>query len=353
MTLLATTGLFLIPLQGYISIGRALFLGILLGLSISISPKAILMALVVPGLMVLHCIRDRRIGPARALLPYAAGVILSLLPTALWVYRNGIFNAFCFDVFGLNSALKKSWHAASSFLLIPIYLSAILGVIAQLGIYKHRIHRKDNAPLTLALAMIAGLALAVLSRHIARYNLQILMVPTAIGFVCFVLHLCLQLRTRGCQLLLCASLIGYPLIYVKDVLVYNRDTMNALPQRDLQMLMDLTKPGNKSCAAFSPSHPVFCDDIGGLSNGWDLFFAQSIRNPQQLERFHRIWQDGIKKTISQPPDIIVRRSPHNIWEEAASSGLITSGDLKALDALRTIYEVRKIGPCEVWIHRPQ
>ena len=353
MALIGTAALCLIPAKGNVSGKRALLLGSLFGLSISVSTKAAPVALVVPALVAVLCIRDRRLRQAAALFSYGFGVLLGLLPTVLWIFRNGLFDAFYFDVFGLNSAISKPWYFSFSFLSgIPIYLAAALGVLAQLGTCRRRLNRNANGPLVLALALAAGLALALIARHPARYNLQILMVPIAVGFASFLLHLCLRTRGQGCQLLLCAAMLGYPALHVTSSLANLRSSSGSVPQRELQKIMDLAKPGNRMCTAFAPDHPVFCHDVSGLSNGWDITFAEKVRDPRQIERFRKLWRDGIRKTLDLKPDIILRRSPQNCWERAVKAGFVTPDELNALDALSSAYEVKHIGDREVWIKHP-
>ena len=351
MMLISTAGLCLIPLQGKIAGMRALFLGMLFGLALSVSPKALTIVWVLPALVVLHCIRDRRFRPLATIFPYSLGVVLGLLPTAWWIFQNGLVEPFYFDVFGLNRALRKSWHLSINYLLLPIFLCSLLGALVQLGAYKRRLNRYSNAPAIIALVMTAGLILALLSRHAAKYNLQVLIVFVAVGFVSFVLALCQHIHAKGYQLLLCAALIGYPAVHVADMLVRLKNDINSIQMHDLQMFMDLAKPGNRTCTAFSPSHPLFCHDVSGLSNGWDLFFAEGIRDPQQLDRFRKLWHEGIRQTLDKRPDIILRRSPHNCWERAVAAGLIKPEEIQALDALGPAYIAKQIGPREVWIRR--
>jgi hypothetical protein len=349
MALIGTAGLCFIPARGNISKKRALMLGLLFGLSASVSIKMIPMALVVPALVLLHCIRDRRFQPSTALIPYGLGILLSLLPTAFWILRHGLFEAFVFDVFGLNSALSKPWYLSFNFLRFPVYLVSVFGIAVLFGIRGRRLNRHANGALVLALAMGAGLVLALLARHTARYNLQILIIPLSIGFASFLLHMCMHMRSRSYQLLLCAALLGYPTLNISNWLSNLRTSPNAMPQHELQRIIDQAKPGNRTCIAFSPAHPIFCRDISGLSNGWDVAFAELIRNPRQIERFRKLWHDGIRKTIDQQPDIILRRSPQNFWERAVNAGFITQDELNALDSLRTAYEVEHIGRHEVWV----
>lgn len=350
MALLGTLGLCLIPARGYISSARSLLLGIIFGLSISVSPKILPMVLVVPALITWHCIRDRRLRTAATLFPYGLGIISGLLPTIFWIVHNGLFDDFFTDVFLLNNALSKSWYLSLDILRIPSYLISALGTVVLLGMYKRRSNRLANRPLVLFLAMIAGMVLAFLERHPARYNLQILIVPIAVGFVGFVLHLGLR-RRLSYQLLLCAALLGYPTSNIASSLVGLHIKPGSMSLDEFQKIMDLAGPGDRTCIAFAPSHPIFCHDISGLSNGWDLTFAEQIKNPQMLERFHRLWREGIRNTIDRRPDIILRRSPANIWEHAVREGLISQAELHELDELRTAYEVRHIGNREFWIRR--
>lgn len=351
MTLLATAGLCLIPLRGSVRPVRAAFLGLLFGLSLSVSTKMAPLALVVPTLVLIHCARDRRLAPATALVPYAAGALAALLPTAWWLFHNELFEPFVFDVFGLNLALSTPLIFALGFLLFPVYAPAALGTLAHLGTYLRQSERDSNAPLILALAMLSGIILALIARHGGMYNFQILVVPVAVGFTALVLALGSRIRGSGSRLLLIAALVGYPSLHVAGPLVNFRQEPHKIPQSDLQMIMDLAAPGERACIAFSPAHPVFCRDVSGLSNGWDISFAERIEDPRQLQRFRSIWRDGIERTLDGQADIILRKEPQDIWERAAQAGMITPEELHALDELRGDYEVRQIGRRELWVRQ--
>jgi hypothetical protein len=353
MVLFGTAGFCLVPARGNITNGRALILGVLFGLSASISNKVIPIALVVPALIIIRCIRDRRFQPATALCTYGVGVCLGLLSTALWVFRHGLFKAFCFDVFSLNNALSKRWFLSLRLLIIPVFIPSALGALALTWQSDRRLKNSANGPLIVSLTLVAGLLLAFMSRHPARYNLMILMVPMSVGFASFVLYLFLRTRSLICQLFLCAALLGYPTLCNASTLLNIRVDSGMIPLRDLQRIMDLAKPGNRSCIAFSPAHPVFCHDVSGLSNGWDMSFVENIRDPRQIERFRKLWHDGIQLTLAKRPDIILRRSSMDIWERAVKAGLVSRQELDALDALRPDYEARCIGHCEVWIRQSQ
>ncbi len=68
------------------------------------------MVMIVPALIIFHCIRDRRLHSAPAFLTYGFGVLSGLLPTVLWIVHNGLMDAFLFDVIHLNAAVSKSWY---------------------------------------------------------------------------------------------------------------------------------------------------------------------------------------------------------------------------------------------------
>lgn len=349
MVLIGTAGLCLIPAGGGISAARAMLLGMLFGLSLSVSTKILPVVLVVPALTILHCIRDRRLRPAVALFPYGLFVVLfGLLPTAFWVFHNRLLEAFYFDVFDLNRALSKPWHRSLDFLVMPLYLVSAMGALILLGTHQRRSNRHANGPLVLALTLAAGIALSFIARHVSLYNLQILIIPLAVGFVSFLIQLCLRTRGPVYQMLLCAALLGYPIAHASSYLLIPRTDRREVPKHELQSIMDLAKPAGRTCTAFAPHHPVFCRDVSGLSNGWDLFFAEKLHDPRQLERFRKLWRDGIRRTLKQPPDIILRKSEDNYWERAVKAGLVTLDELKMLDALHSSYEVRHIGNCEVW-----
>jgi hypothetical protein len=345
MVLFSTAGLFFIPVKGHVSHRRALLLGLLFGLSASVSIKMIPMMLIVPALILLRHICDRRLQSAMVIFPYGLGVLLGLLPVVLWIFHHGLFNVFYFDVFDLNRAVSKPWWGSFRlfrFLIFPISMS---GAWVLWRTYKRRRDRNINGPPVIVLSLVAGSALFFLARHQGLVNRQVLIVPLAVGFVSLFLYLCLHMRNRKYQLLGCTALLGFS-ICDADV---SKAKITTISLKEMQEIMNLAKPGGRTCTAFSPAHPLFCRDISGLSNNWDLNFPQRIKDPQQLERFHRLWHDGIQRTLDRQPDIILRRAQRNIWEEAVINGLITRNELNAFDRLQSVYDVRQIGVNEFWI----
>jgi hypothetical protein len=348
MVLFSTAGLFFIPVKGPLSYRRALLLGLLFGLSVSVSIKMIPMMLIVPALILLRHIGDRKLQSVMVVFPYGLGVLLGLLPVVLWVFHNGLLNAFFFDVFDLNRAISKSWWGSWRLFRFMIFPISVCGAWVLWRTYKRSRDRNINVPPVLALSLAAGSALFFLARHKGLANRQVLMVPLAIGAVSLFLYLCLHLRNRKYQLLGCAALLGFSIC---DAGV-SKAKITTISLYEMQEIMNLAKPGGRTCTAFSPAHPLFCRDISGLSNTWDLNFPQRIRDPQQFERFHRLWHDGIQRTLDLQPDILLRRAQRNIWEEAVIKGLITQDELKALGRLRSFYDVRQIGVNEFWIKNP-
>jgi hypothetical protein len=223
----------------------------------------------------------------------------------------------------------------------------VSGTLVLLKTYKRQLNRNVNVPLVIALSITAGIALFFLSRHSGLYNRQVLIVPLAIGFVSLFLYLCLHLHNQKYQLLGCVALLS---ISICDAGV-SKSRITSIPLDEMQKIIDLAKPGARMCIAFSPANPIFCQDISGLSNDWDLFFPQRIHDSRQLERFRRLWHEGLQRTLDRKPDIILRRVQINIWEQAVVAGLISPDELKALDRLQSAYNVRQIGKNEFWIKR--
>lgn len=349
MTLLATAALFLVPALGTIRPHRAAVIGILLGLATSVSTKTLPMALVVPALVAIHCIRDRSFEPVTALVPYTAGILLGLAPTAIWIFYMGLGESFYFDVFDLNRALSKPWHKSFEILKVPIFVPAVLGAMVLLWTHLKRADKNANTHYVVVLAIVSGFLLAILMRHPAIYNLQLIAAPLAICFAYFTVQMCAHTRGVVYRVLLCGALIGYPTTHAAIPLLKLQSRSSKIPLPELQKIIDLAEPGTQTCTAFSPSHPIFCHDVSGLSNKWDLLFATKIEDSGQLARFRRIWHTGIQNTVRIKPDIILRRSPFTIWERAVKADLVTPEQLTALDALESEYNVMFIGPREFWV----
>ena len=157
-------------------------------------------------------------------------------------------------------------------------------------------------------------------------------------------------RNLGYRLLIIASLLAYPVTQAATQLVLFKSNFG-MPHGELQAVMNLARPGRKSCIAFSSVHPVFCHSVSNLSNGWDLTFAQEINDPKQLARFQQIWSEGISLAIKTRPDIILRRTTKNRWEGALAIGLISQQELDGLDNLLQSYEMRMIGDHEFWLRK--
>lgn len=351
MTLFATAGLCLVPARGGVGSMKALTLGALFGAAAAVSTKILPIALVVPGLILVQCLREQSLRPGFRLVPYGFGFILGILPVALWVSHHGLIQAFHADVWLINLATSKHWTDSFGLLQVPVFLAAALGALLALSCYRHPGNRTQNAPILLLLTFAAGLLLALISRHSAEYNFQILTIPLAIGFTLLALTAWLQLRQPALRLVLLAALLGYPTTHTAAKLARLHPGQMRISQTDLQEMMDLARPGDRSCIAFSPAHPVFCNDVSALSNQWDLFFTKRIENPEQARRFQQFWREGIESTLARPPDILLRRDSIGIWESAAKAGLITRDELEGIDRLEPLYNVKMIGENEIWVKR--
>jgi hypothetical protein len=211
--------------------------------------------------------------------------------------------------------------------------------------------RTDNGLLVVILSLLCGVLLAFIIRHAGIYNMQVLIIPLAVGFTSLASYLSLHASDLGKRVLILAALLGYPVSYTAIQLALFRNN-SGMAQSEVQEIMDLARPGNRTCIGFAPTHPVFCNSVSQLSITWDLWFAQNITDPRQSERLQRIWHEAIERTVTTGPDIIVRRTPDNVWEQAVEHGLIGQNELDALDRVKPDYEVRMIGEQEIWVKRP-
>lgn len=350
MTLFGTAALCLVPARAALRNLRALGLGILFGLAISFSTKAAPLALVIPLLISWDALRSRSLRPLLAGVSYAAGVSLAVLPTVLWLAHRDLFEPFYFDVFALNFAVTKPWRHSFGMVSVALFMPSLLGVLTWAWARNTSSARDDNGFRVVFVALVCGLLLALAARHPALYNFQILTVPLAIGVASLASLLWLHGRDLGNRLLLIAVLLAYPVSFTASRLAWLRGSGEILPS-ELQQIMDLARPGGRTCLAFSPAHPVFCKSVSELSNGWDLTFAGMVSEPHQRERFQRIWDEGIERALDVQPDILYKSASRNIWEAAVQKGLIRQDQLDALDGLGQAYEPRVIGSYEFWTKR--
>ena len=350
MTLFATAGLCLVPASGAIRSMRALSLGLLFGLAFSMSSKIAPMTLVVPMLVLIQAIRDRSPILLLALFPYGLGALLAILPTLFWLSNNDLLAAFYFDVIDLNLSLSKPWHQSFKILKVAIFLPAWLGILAWFLARWNTPVKHDNGFLVVSLALVCGLMLAYLARHMAVYNLQVLTVPLSVAFAGLAGYLGLHLRDPASRMVLIAALLAYPVSHTATQISMFKGNLGTAPE-EIQSLFDLARPGGRSCIAFSPIHPVWCHSISQLSNDWDVRFGKAVKSPKQEARFQRIWKEGMERTLELQPDIILRDSASHIWEKALEYGLIQQQDIDALDRLSPQYDVILIGENEVWLKK--
>jgi hypothetical protein len=349
MVFLSTAGLCWIPARGPIRGGRTALLGAVFGLAFSVSSKVVPLALVAPAVMLIRARRTPDSRPVRCLALYGLGGLLGVLPTAIWIAHRGALGAFYFDVFRLNAALAKPWIESVVLLKMPIFLGATAGTVAWLSTYRNPANRPNNGPLVLGLSLAAGVALAFLVRNTEPYNFQLLVVPWAVGFAGLAMFLWFRLRSLPRRLFMVAALIGYSTMLTAARLIPLAN--DSISQSDLQQLVDLSRPGDRTCLAFAPSHPIFCHDVSEVANGWDVIWVERLRDPPQVERFRRIWRDAIHSVLAGGADIVVRREPWDVWRRAVAAGVVTPAELTLLDGLKPGYEVRVIGSREVWLRR--
>lgn len=353
MTLLASTALCLYPARGTPSSRRTLLLGLLAGLAVVVSLKALPLTLIVPMLLLTRALLGGYPWLA-PLLTYCSGGFLALFPVVLWLVSNELVPAFWFDVIALNQAMTKPWYNSFIFLQLPVFPLAGLGALVWLLSSRNRpqttTREAANGPLLLTLWIAAILPLALFTRHNGLYNMQLFTVPMAVGTACLTAQLLVRIRGSGFRLLLLGALLAYPTLCLASPLTRLKAN-NGIPQNQLEQIIDLARQGSRTCTAFSPWHPIFCLDVSGLSNGWDLFFPQTISDPEQLNRFDVLWSRGVHNTVAERPDIIVRHTAFDPWQGALQAGLLTPAELAALDTLAPEYATLHLGPAEIW-HRP-
>jgi len=350
MTLFGTAAICGIPARSPVSRARATLLGLLAGLAVSVSPKIGPMVLVVPAVMAAHALRERRLAPALALPFYGVGAVLALLPTLFWLLHHDLLAAFRFDVLDLNRALSKPWLESFGFLHAPTALPGALGALAWLALDRRPSPRSTHGAWLLAIWFAAGIGLGLMARHVAPYNMQMMTVPIAVGVA--TLAAVLWMRTRGVafRMLLLAALLAYPTLHLASSLARLKDYWG-ISQPQLERLVELARPGGRTCAASSPWHPIFCHDVAGLSNDWDVLFPQRVDDPEQIARFRRLWSEGLRRTVEERPDLIVRRGADDHWAEAVEAGMLTEAELARLDALEPAYDVIRMDDGEVWVRR--
>lgn len=355
MVLIGTAGLCLVPMNSALHYRRAFGLGVLFGLSISVSTKILPFALIVPTLIVVQSFREKTLKSQAGkflakLTSYGLGVFVGLLPVAIWIFQTGLMQAFFGDVFVLNAATAKPWYRSFDFLSLTIYTPSILGLLAWYWARWSRNDRDENGFLIVAFSFASGLALAFLARHSSVYNLQMMMVPLAVTFAALSNVLWVRIQELGYRLLAIAAILAFPVTQASTYMALIGTEMKT-PIEEMQAIIDLAEPGLKTCTAFSPTHPVFCQSVSRLSNNWDLFFLETIEDPRQLQRFHEIWSEGIQNTIELQPDLILRRREDDFWEKAVSLGVIDQGDLDKLDGIQHGYNIVMIGDNEFWVKK--
>jgi hypothetical protein len=292
-------------------------------------------------------IRDRNPTRVALILPYAAGILMAVLPTAVWIVRHDLLREFVFDTVGLNAALSKPLSSSFRFLFVPAFVPALLGVVALVARAHSRRWADPGVPLLVATWLALGLSIALLAGHPKEYNVQVVTVPAAIGIAFLVAQAWLRVRDTSVRLLLCVALLGYPTLATAKAML-QRKGAGTVPLQTMQQIVDLARPGNRTCTAFCPIHPIFCSDVSGLSTGWDLTFGLTLRSGAQRDRILQTWRDGIRMTLEQQPDIVVWEDGRSVWGTAVAADLITREDFEALRAMGSRYEVEKIEVYRIW-----
>lgn len=359
MTLLATIGWAIIPIQGKITRMRAVLIGLFIGLAISLTPKIIPLALVIPILFMIDTYYKKNIKMEDAIVTmvYTSGICLGLLPTLSWLSSNNLFELFFYDVFDLNNAVSKPWFHSLFIFLIPLFIPSTIGILLQSKVCSGTSYRNETMDLQrrhihilLAIYLIAIIMLVAIARHDGAYNVQFAIVPLSIGFVAIFLFIFMRLRHAFYKAVFCFALLSYPSINIIEYFIYIKIKPNReLSISDLKEVIDLTDSGVRSCVAFAPAHPIFCNDISELNKEWDLNFTYVINNDMQKKRFQNIWSEGIKNTLQKNPDIILRKNPNEIWEKAEEIGLVSNEQINRLDSMSSEYTRKKIGKYEFWI----
>lgn len=352
-TLFATWALCLLAVRDVSSWQRSLAVGVLFGLTLAVSTKNFPLLLVLPVGLALLAIRDRNAKVAGAIVPYAAGGLIAALPTVAWIVRHDLLDPFIFDVMGMNAALSKPLSTSFRFMLLPLFIPAALGIAALAVRALNGGWHNRRVAYVVVTWFALGLSIALIAGHPGEYNVQVIIVPLAIGSAFLVVQAWLRVRGPVFRLLVCAALLAYPTLVTAKAMI--RPTSSGrVPLEAMQRIIDLARPGNRTCTAFSPVHPIFCADVSGLSNGWDLLFGMLLPPGAQRDRMLQVWRDGLQATVKERPHIVVEEDGRGVWQTAVNSRLITKEDFDALRAaMKTDYEGEAIEMYRIWRKKEQ
>jgi hypothetical protein len=104
------------------------------------------------------------------------------LPLVRRLHRHGLYTAFYFDVFVFNMAVHKPWYRSFELLKVVLFFPSLLGVFAWLWTKWGPAALTDNGLPVVILSLLCGLLMALIMPHEGLYNMQVLIIPLAVGF---------------------------------------------------------------------------------------------------------------------------------------------------------------------------
>ncbi len=236
--------------------------GVLLGISLSFTPKHASLLLVAPLLLIWA--RGQYAHHWRYLLLHFAGTALGLAPLIVWLSSKGLRDEYVRWVIQFNTGGELQFGGS-----FPLFLT-VLGLWGAVQrVQSRELHQQHLGKLLLIALLLSALGYMTQPMHKIVYGLQMFALLAAVLGAGPALRFA-QTMVQQRRTILLSILVGiylWPALYTTQQEVRHRGYFRG--RAEIQTLIDIT--GSDSVVCVPPAHPIFAFDATYLSQPWQFY----------------------------------------------------------------------------------
>jgi hypothetical protein len=318
--------------------------GLLLGFSLSLSPKYLPYLLLLPALMAF----DRRESSfyIRALPAHAAGIFIGVLPLIAWLWTHGLWQSFVqwVIVFNTGRMMEGASHLGGKFQLIP----TAFGLWGCFRLLRSKDAEEVNHGRLLSILMgLSALIYLKPSKTHNEYYEQMYILCAVLAASGPFLGLMKKWSDEGRAVLafLCMGIVLWGGVHTTQN--YLRRGYYSLVMGDIRTLKRIA--GEDAVICTTPEHPITAPNAVYISTNWQYVYRLS--DPAVRERLSSV----LSEIRSRKPAVILNKTL--VWPQdlgfvghLQNRGILSKDGAEALrNYLKTNYRLFRIRQIEYWI----
>ncbi len=335
-----------------ITVPRLILTGLLLGLATLLSIKVYSVYLLV-AIVILFQARERGVLTGlKFAAAFSLGVLSVLVPLIFWLFSHELLPQFLKFVWELNRVVPMTASHRIHLLASPLLFTAVAGAVSLYGDMRGEEHGRRKAFIILFMIVSSCFALQA-GNHGDSYNYLYSVMPLAVGTSFLMVKFYQVLKTKILKL---AFTIAVPCMlffneFPASFFIKLRSTYTR--RAYLEALIDFTKQNeDTTCTAFSPLHPVFCEDVSPAMLGWDYIFYEKVESGYFREFYTELFKKSFFQTLKKKPDIIVVSDLHNPWTFIKVKGILHGKTIGRIWKFRNkYYDEITIANMTIWLRK--